>query len=120
MRSFFMFLLTFMVITLTTGGLQAQDKSTQIKKEQVSKTLGDSFGCTCAGLKACEVGACALEFFGAGCTSSGGRGDAICMCLTGAMNHCSNYHDILNDPSCAQQLNDFEHNDYGNCNGSKP
>lgn len=89
-------------------------------KQKFNKSLGgEQFGCTCAGLKACMVGACALEFFGIGCASSGGRGDAICMCLDGAMSKCTNYQDILNDSGCTQQRNDYDHNNYGNCNGKK-
>lgn len=77
------------------------------------------FGCTCSGLKACEGAACLVELLGLGCVTSGGRDDAICMCKNGAMAHCTNWDEILNDSNCSQQKNDYEHNNYGNCTISR-
>lgn len=62
-------------------------------------------GCDCAALTSCEVAVCAtLGLFGLACVGEGGREDAICMCKTGGMKHCTNWYSDLEN--CSKDAND--------------
>lgn len=75
----------------------------------------NQFGCTCAGLKACEPFACLVSGIGFVCTVSRGRAEAICLCKNEAMNHCDNWDEIINDPHCKDQNDDLLKNNCENC-----
>jgi len=81
---------------------------------QPEEQLESQFGCTCAGLIACESFACTI-FGGVVCIASSGRGDAICLCKKHLMKRCDNWDKIINDSSCSIQKNDYEHNNCGDC-----
>ena len=117
MRTFFLFLST--VVTIALGqiiDLTAQELCAHGKETTSSH---HKFGCTVDGLKACQAAACVTEEFIGCALSSEARSNAICFCLTGAMDHCSNYTEILESKHARKQLHDFKHHNGGNCDGKK-